>query len=416
MPHLGLNRYIKPIIIEQPEMNKKFNYSIVFLILLSMAFNVSAVKIKDIKWLKTAIERSEEQLSAAAEKYTGRRESPRTFENGEVQFAGTNDWTCGFFPGSLWQMYELTRNGKFKIQAAHYTELFETVQYRKNTHDVGFILNCSYGNGYMITGNPDYRSVLINGAKSLLTRFHPQVGLIKSWDGRKKWQYPVIIDNMMNLELLCKVSGITKDTSYIHASISHADKTILNHFRPDNSCYHVINYDSISGKVISKETHQGYSNESSWARGQAWALYGFTMMYRETKYPRYLEQAQKVAALILNHPNLPKDKIPYWDFNAPKIPNEPRDASAAAIYASALLELSGYVKNGDELLNAAEEMLISLSSPDYLAAKGENGLFILKHSTGNWPKNSEVDTPLNYADYYYLEALGRYIKIKGITY
>ncbi|MDD4971487.1 MAG: glycoside hydrolase family 88 protein [Paludibacter sp.] len=396
-------------------MNKKTLYSIAFTMLLSMAVHVSAANAKDIKWLKTAIERSEEQLSAAAEKYKSKRESPRTFEKDKVIFAGSNDWTCGFFPGSLWYLYEITKNDLFKAEAAQYTEFFEAAQYRKNTHDVGFILNCSYGNGYRITGNPEYKKVLVTGANSLMTRFHPQTGLIKSWDNRKNWQYPVIIDNMMNLELLCRVTEFTHDPSYIQASISHADKTLENHFRPDNSCYHVVNYDSISGKVISKETHQGFSNESSWARGQGWALYGFTMMYRETKDPKYLEQAQKVAQFILHHSNLPIDKIPYWDFNAPNIPNEPRDASAAAIYASALLELSGYMKDGKEFYHAAEQMLMSLSSPEYLAAKGENGLFILKHSTGNLPKKSEIDAPLNYADYYYLEALGRYMKIKGIT-
>ena len=190
---------------------------------------------------------------------------------------------------------------------------------------------------------------------------------------------------------------------------------MTNHFRVDNSCFHVVNYDSISGNVLSKETHQGFSASSSWSRGQGWALYGFTMMYRETKDPKYLDQAQKVAAFILNHPNLPKDKVPYWDYNAPNIPNVPRDASAAAIYASALIELSSYVKNGNYYLDADEQILINLSSPEYLAEKGENGLFILKHSTGNLPSKSEIDVPLSYADYYYLEALGRYMKVKGIT-
>ena len=369
----------------------------------------------DYSWVKNALVRSEDQLLLAAEKYKTAKKNPRTFENGTVKFAGTNDWTCGFFPGSLWYLYELTKNEQFKSEADYYTDLLKSVQYRKDTHDLGFMLYCSFGNGYRITGNESYKSVLITGANSLMTRFHPEVGLIKSWDNKKQWQYPVIIDNMLNLEFLCEVSKLTNNDSYKSVSVKHADKTLLNHFRVDNSCFHVVNYDSINGKIISKETHQGFSNSSSWARGQGWALYGYTMMYRETKDPKYLAQAQKVAGFILHHPNLPKDKIPYWDFNAPNIPNEPRDASAGALYASALIELSAYVKDGTEYLNAAEQMLKSLSSAEYMAAKGENGLFILKHSTGNWPKKSEIDVPLNYADYYYIEALSRYIKEKKIS-
>ena len=215
--------------------------------------------------------------------------------------------------------------------------------------------------------------------------------------------------------MLCEVSKLTGENSYKKASVSHANKTLENHFREDNSCFHVVNYDSISGNVISKVTHQGFSNSSAWARGQGWAIYGYTMMYHETRDPKYLDQARKVATFILNNSNLPADKVPYWDFNAPNIPDAPRDASAAAIYASALIELSAYVKNGKEYLDIAEKILISLSSPTYLAGKGENGLFILKHSVGNWPAKKEIDVPLNYADYYFIEALGRYMKAKGIT-
>jgi hypothetical protein len=397
-------------------MYRHLKIAIFIALLLIPAMSNSATNYKDIQWLKTAIDRSKDQLLAASESYKTLHKSPKSFEKGKVTFTSTKDWTCGFFPGSLWYMFELTKNKQFKTDAEYYTGLIEPVQYRKDTHDLGFMLNCSYGNGYRLTGNPIYKWVLITGATSLMTRFHPAVGLIKSWDGRKNWQYPVIIDNMLNLELLCEVSKITNDNSYNTVSILHANKTLENHFRPDNSSFHVVNYDSITGKVISKETAQGFNNRSSWARGQGWALYGFTMMYRETKDPKYLEQARKVADFILNNPNLPKDKVPYWDFNAPNIPNEPRDASAAAIYASALIELSGYVKDGTDFFNAAEQILITLSSPEYLAAKDENGLFILKHSTGNWPRGSEIDVPLNYADYYYIEALGRYMIVKGIKF
>jgi len=372
--------------------------------------NIDAKKSEQPQWLKNVLKRSEEQMLLAAETYKQENMNPRTFQNGKVTFVTVKDWTCGFFPGSLWYMYELTGSEKFKTEAEYYNQLIEAVQYRKNTHDVGFMLNCSFGNGYRITGNPVYKKILETGATSLMTRFHSNVGLIKSWDNRKLWEYPVIIDNMMNLELLYDISKMTGNDNMKNACISHADKTLQNHFRSDYSSFHVVNYDSVSGKVISKVTHQGYSDSSSWARGQAWGLYGFTMMYRETKNPAYLNHARKIATFILNHPRLPKDKIPFWDFDAPNIPNEPRDASAAAIIASALIELSTYVTEKNDYFKTAETILKNLSSDNYLAKNGENGLFLLKHSTGNWPKKDEIDVPIAYADYYYLEALKRYIE------
>lgn len=360
------------------------------------------------KWLQNAIDRSEAQLLLAAEVYKDKKLTPRAFQHGEIKFVTIKDWCSGFFPGSLWYMYELTKNEKFKTEAQQYTELLDAAKYRKDTHDVGFILNCSYGNGYRITGNEAYKEVLIEGANSLMTRYYPQIGLIKSWDKRNRWNYPVIIDNMMNLELLYETGKLTNNEHMKNACISHADKTLQNHFRSDNSCVHVVNYDSISGNIVKKMTHQGYSDSSSWARGQAWALYGFTMMYRESGKKSYLVQAKKIATFILQHPRLPYDMIPYWDFDAPNLPNEPRDASAAAVIASALIELSTFTNEKNEYFKSAEKILKSLSSKKYLAQKGENGLFILKHSTGNWPAKDEIDVPIAYADYYYLEALLRY--------
>jgi len=395
-------------------MNQKLNQIPIILLLVLLSLNVSSQQVNKSEWLETALKQSEYQLLAATKKFKDTRKNPRSFTNGSIKFNSYEDWTSGFFPGSLWYMYEITKKEKFKTEAKRFTELLDSAQYRKDTHDLGFILNCSYGNGYRITGNTAYKNVLINGAKSLITRFHPEVGLIKSWDNRKNKEYPVIIDNLMNLELLFEISKITGDSSMRAKGIMHTDKTLANHFRSDNSCFHVVDYDSITGNVIKKETHQGYSNNSSWARGQAWALYGYTMIYRETKVLKYLDQAKKIAAFILNHPNLPKDKIPYWDFDAPNIPDEPRDASSAAIIASALIELSTYTNRDTIYMKTAESILKSLSTPEYLADKGENGLFILKHSTGNWPKKLEIDAPLSYADYYFIEALVRYMKYKEI--
>lgn len=365
-------------------------------------------------WFQVALEQSEQQLLLAAEAFADSAKNPRTYEHGVVELVSHTDWTSGFFPGSLWYMYELTGNDKLKTAADRATWFIEQAQYRTNTHDLGFIIHCSFGNAFRITGDTSNVGVMNQGIRSLMTRYNPNIGLIRSWDFGD-WQFPVIIDNMMNLEFVYEMGKMNNDSTLMHAAVSHADRTLENHFRVDNSSVHVVDYDTITGAVLLKQTHQGYNNESSWARGQAWGLYGYTMMFRFTGNPAYLQQAEKIAAFILNHPRLPEDKIPYWDFDAPNIPDEPRDASAAAVIASALIELSGFVQDKPVYFQTAEQMLKVLSSEQYLAKPGENGLFILKHSTGNWPKNSEIDTPLSYADYYYLEALKRYGAIKYTT-
>lgn len=324
-----------------------------------------------------------------------------------------SDWWCsGFFGGSLWYLAEYTKDKDLLKAADKWTMALQKEQYNTNTHDLGFMIYCSFGNGYRITKNPVYKPIMLKGAASLASRFDPKVGLIKSWNTFKEYKYPVIIDNMMNLEFLFWAARVSGDKSFYNLSVTHADNTLKNHFRPDHSSYHVVTYDSV-GNVIAKMTHQGYSDPSAWARGQAWGLYGYTVMYRETKDKKYLRQANDIAAFYMNHPNLPKDKIPYWDFNAPNIPNAPRDASASAIVASALLELAGYsdAAQSKAYYQFAEDVLVSLSSPQYFAPTGNNH-FILKHSTGHLPGKSEIDVPIIYADYYYLEALLRYQRFK----
>lgn len=321
------------------------------------------------------------------------------------------DWWCsGFFPGELWYLYENNPTPELKKYAEDFTARVEPAKHVTNNHDVGFMLYCSFGNGYRITQNPAYKEVLITGANSLATRYNPSLGIIRSWDFNKdKWQYPVIIDNMMNLELFTWTARTTGDPRFKEMALSHANKTLENHFRPDYSCYHVVSYDTLTAKPHIKQTHQGAADESAWARGQAWALYGYTMMYRETGLATYLEQARHIAGYLMNHPNMPADKVPYWDFDAPGIPNVPRDASTASIMASALIEL-GQTDNSDfskQCLSFAEQQIRSLTTPEYLAQKGSNGNFALMHSTGHFMGNSEVDVPLSYADYYYVEALLR---------
>jgi unsaturated chondroitin disaccharide hydrolase len=336
--------------------------------------------------------------------------SPRTLENGELKLVSSKDWTSGFFPGELWFLYQQTGKKDWRTQAEKFTADIEREKTNGGTHDMGFKIYCSFGTGYNITKDAHYKDVIIQSAKTLSTRFNKTTGVIKSWDNRAKWKYPVIIDNMMNLELLFEASKLSGDKSLYNIAVSHANTTMKNHFRKDYSSYHVVDYDTATGKVLQKTTHQGYSDESAWSRGQSWGLYGFTMCYRETKDRAYLIHAEHIADYILNHPNLPKDMVPYYDFNAPGIPNQPRDVSAAAVIASGLYELSTYSSNGKKYRAAADKIIESLTN-NYRSPIGENKGFILLHSTGSKPSNSEVDVPLSYADYYYLEALLRSKKL-----
>jgi unsaturated chondroitin disaccharide hydrolase len=337
--------------------------------------------------------------------------SPRTLDSGRLKLVSSRDWTSGFLPGELWFLYEYTGKPEWRSEAEKFTANIEREKTNAGTHDMGFKIYCSFGSGYRLTQRPHYKEVIIASARTLATRFNPLAGVIKSWDNRTRWRYPVIIDNMMNLELLFAATRLSGDSSFYKLAVDHALTTLKNHFRPDYSSWHVVDYDTITGKVLQKTTHQGYADGSAWSRGQAWGLYGYTMCYRETKNKPFLEQADHIASYILSHPNMPADLVPYWDFNAPNIPNEPRDASAAAIIASALYELSLYSKKGKDYKNAADKIVESLTN-HYRSAPGANKGYILDHSTGAKPSNSEVDTPLSYADYYYLEALLRSKKLK----
>ncbi|MDO7851612.1 glycoside hydrolase family 88 protein [Hymenobacter convexus] len=334
--------------------------------------------------------------------------SPRTLSPaGELVLVPSRDWTSGFFPGYLWLLAEATGNTQWQAAARAYTAPIEAEKTNGTTHDMGFKVYCSFGTGYRLTKDPAYREVVLTAARTLSTRFNPKVGSLRSWDHhRDTWGFPVIIDNMLNLELLFAATRLSGDSSFYKIAVSHANTTLKNHFRPDFSTYHVVDYDSATGRVMRRMTHQGYADESAWARGQGWALYGYTMCYRETRSPTYLAQAEHVAQFILNHPNLPADLIPYWDFNAPDIPRAPRDASAGAVIASALYELSTYSPNGAFYRRQADKMMANLAR-HYTARPGSSHGFLLLHSTGNKPANGEIDVPLNYADYYFMEALLR---------
>lgn len=391
-------------------MNKPIK--ILAVLFLSVCLNLNQSKAQSLKKVVDhALEMAGQQSLILARKYEHQPDKlPRTFQNDKDVSSDSRWWCSGFFPGTLWYLYENNGNEHLLRYAEAYTRRVEREQFTTDNHDVGFMLYCSFGNGLRITGKDSYKQVLLTGARSLASRYDPKVGLIRSWDHNTAvWQYPVIIDNLMNLELLLWAAGENKDNQLKKMALSHADKTMKHHFRPDYSSFHVVSYDKNSGLPHLKQTHQGAADDSAWSRGQSWGLYGYTYLYRITKDLRYLAQAKHIANFLINHPRMPKDYIPYWDYDAPQIPNAPRDASAACIMASALIELGDFVDADlkKKYMKVAEMQIRTLASPTYTAEPGTNGGFILKHSTGAFPFKSEVDVPLTYADYYYLEALTR---------
>lgn len=364
---------------------------------------------KQLRFAFEEVERVRAELGKTPEELP----SPRNIEaDGSLRLIRARDWCSGFFPGELWYMHEYTKDNFWKEKAIEYTNLLEPLKSYKGTHDLGFMMYCSFGNGNRLNPSEHYKEVLIEGANSLISRFNPTTGCIRSWDHNSdKWQFPVIIDNMMNLEFLFWATKVSGDPIYRDIAIKHADVTMNNHFREDFSSYHVIDYDTITGEVRNKHTHQGYAHESAWARGQAWGLYGYVMCYRETGDKKYLKQAENIAAFIFNHPNMPEDLIPYWDFNAPDIPTAPRDVSAATITASALYELSTYVANGSDYRFKADKILENLTKAYRVPLNEQHG-FLLNSSTGHLPAGSEINVPIIYADYYFIEALLRKEKMK----
>lgn len=384
------------------------------IVLLSLSCNTPKKKPIEHKssLVNESLEHAEAQLRLLVEVSDKSNRIPRTVKNNKMHWTNQSfDWTEGFFPGTCWYLYDNTKDKYWKRAAEKFQAQFEAHKYKTDNHDLGFIFNCSYGNAYKFTKEDKYKHVLITAANSLITRFNPAIGAIKSWDTDKGWQskrdwmFPVIIDNMMNLELLFKASELTGNPKYKNVAINHANTTLTNHFRRNFSSYHVVDYDPDTGSVRYKQTAQGSSDNSSWARGQAWGLYGFTVCYRYTKDKTYLHQAEQIAKYILKYPDTPEDGIPYWDYNAPNIPNEPRDVSAATITFSALIELDAYSKNNYK--PAIDKFLEVLSDENYLSRVGDNHYFLLKHAVGSIPHNTEIDVPLNYADYYFVEALLR---------
>lgn len=336
---------------------------------------------------------------------------PKTFDQkiNKVEVSNTKWWCSGFFPGSLLYIYEHTNDQEVLKIAQKRLAIQEKEKHYTGNHDLGFMMYCSFGNAYRLFNKPADKSTIDTAAASLTTRYRPSIESIQSWNKNKNFNCPVIIDNMMNLELLLWVSQNGGDQRFREVAINHANSTLKNHYRPDHSAFHVLDYDLETGNFVGKN-HQGFNDASAWSRGQVWGFYGFTMMYRFVKDEKYLQQARDVAQFLLSHPNMPSDKIPFWDFNAPNIPNALRDASAASILASALLELAQFTKGKEkqQYIETARVIIVKLASDEYRAKAGSNGGFLIKHGVGHLLNNSEVDAPLTYGDYYFLEAMHRY--------
>lgn len=326
------------------------------------------------------------------------------------------DWTSGFWPGVLWEAYEVSGDTSVLAHARRFTEpLHKVLSVPVDNHDLGFMLFTSFGNGYRMTQDSSYHQFLLTAADSLATLYNPKVGTILSWPAMRakmSWPHNTIIDNLINLELLFWASKNGGNQNLYDIAVKHAETCMKTIVRPDFTTFHVAVFDTVDGHFIKGVTHQGYADSSMWARGQAWGIYGYTMCFRETGEIEFLKTAQKLADVFIAR--LPEDGIPYWDFDDPAIPNAPKDASAAAVAASGMLELSGFTIDEEakaKYKDAAVKLLGRLSSPEYLS--GDKNQAFLIHSTGHKPKGSEIDASIIYADYYYLEALLRLKKIQN---
>jgi unsaturated chondroitin disaccharide hydrolase len=363
------------------------------------------------------IRQIDENFAFARKQYLGmianmddKNKVPRSVKpDGSTYYVKPVDWTSGFFGGSLFYIFEATGDEEIKNSAIHFTEYIAEQQWDSTQHDTGFQIFCSYGNGLRLLGTEEYKEVIYNTSNTLCSRYNETIGAIRSWDFGD-WDYPVIIDNMMNLEMLYWAGKNFNEPRFTEIANRHALVTIENHFRDDYSSVHVVDYCQQTGGVHGTQTFQGLHDDSAWSRGQAWGLYGYVMSFRETGNEVFLDQANKIAGLIIS--KLPDDYIPFWDFDLPSTEGAPRDASTAAITASALIELYHFTQN-EEYKRVATEMLKELMSPKYRAELGKENHFLLKHSTGHFTHNSEIDTPINYADYYFLEAMLRYKKAFG---
>ncbi len=358
-----------------------------------------------------------DKAKSAAQTLDAPDKYPRNIPDGETNWKtkGVRDWTSGFWPGILWYAYEASGDEEIKKQAEKFTQPIELIAHSSaQNHDIGFMVYCSFGNGYRLTGNEAYKQIIIDAADTLATLFNPKVGTILSWPRNKQYQHNTIMDNMMNLELLFWASKNGGEKELYDIAEKHAETCMTTLIRPDFSSYHVAIFDTLTWQFVKGVTHQGYADDSQWARGQAWGIYGYAMCARETGRTDFLETSQKLADVF--NSRLPEDVIPFWDFDDPAIPNTSKDASAAAVAACGMLqiaELTNDEATKEKYKNAALALIENLSSEKYLS--GDANQAFLLHSTGHHPKGSEIDVPIIYADYYYLEALLKLKKMEELN-
>ncbi len=370
---------------------------------INISCNPSNIKEKTYPMVDQAQKYALSQLKKSLNEVTVGEYPKRTFGEGAWQLTKPTEWTSGFFPGCLWLAYQLSGDSSWIEPAQEFTEGLTEQQYNTKTHDIGFMMFNSFGNGYKHNHSDDYKKIIIQSAKSLATRYNDNTKCIQSWNG----DFQVIIDNMMNLDILFWAAKNGGGKALYNIAVTHANTTIKNHIRDDYSTFHVIVFDTVTGDVIQRKTHQGYADNSTWARGQAWGVYGFTVCFRETRDSTYLEAAINLADYFINA--LPDDFIPFWDLNLPDdYDRKFKDTSAASIFVSGLLELRKYVQNTDRYDEVALNILTNLITK-YLT-KGTNSSGILLHSAYNVNSENKYDWDAStiWGDYYFLEALKRY--------
>lgn len=364
--------------------------------------------------LNTVLDHNVAKIRATASQLASAHQYPRNISKGKKEWntVDVRDWTSGFWPGVLWYAYEHSNDEWFKQQAERFTQPIESIaQPPALDHDIGFMVYCSFGNGYRLTDNSSYKEICLQAANTLATLYNPTVGTILSWPHEKAFQHNTIVDNMMNLELLFWAAKNGGSKLLFDIAVKHAETCMTTLVRPDYSTYHVGMFNPNNGRFIKGVTHQGYANLSLWSRGQTWAIYGYAICYRETRNPIFLELSQKLLEVFLER--LSEDGIPYWDFDDPNIPQAPKDASAGAIAACGLLELSVLLEDHDKVakyIGIARSIIQRLSQEPYLSADTNQALLL--HSTGHHPKGTEIDAPIIYADYYFMEAL---LRLKRLT-
>jgi len=336
----------------------------------------------------------------------------------EVETVDDNNWITGFFPGSLWLIYEHTGDPNYLTWAEDWMGAIAPEQFSTNTDDVGFMINTSYGNGWRLTGNPAYQAVMLQTAQSFSNRFNPFVGCLADdtllATNTNPPPFQVIMDTMMNAELLYAAHDLGGSSNLTNIAVSHAGRTLTNQIRADGSTFHMIIYNDTNGAVLSQGNRVDIPPLDTWARGHSWAIHGFTTAYQETGDPRFLAAAQQTADFYINQ--VPADFVPYWYFQTNGLPPSPpiRDSSAAAVTLSALVELSQLATNSVDASRhwqAALNIFNSLSSTNYLA-QGTASSGILLHGDS---VDTLTDTTLIYGDYYFLEALNRLNTLYGQT-